>query len=36
MNFAFYRDYEIAQTPVLGVPLSSILFKDIGAREVCK
>jgi len=33
MNFALYLDYEFAQNPVLGAPLSSILFEDIGAIE---
>ena len=35
MNFASYSDYEFAQPlGILGLPLSSILFEDIGAMEV--
>ena len=34
MNFAFYLDYEIAQTAVLAASVSSILFKDVGAMKM--
>ena len=34
MNVVLYLDYKFAQIPVLGAPLSSILFQDIGAIEV--
>ena len=29
MNFALYLDYIVCPIPVLGAPLSSILFEDI-------